>query len=550
MPQCLIYCRVSTEEQAEKGYSLDTQEKLCRDFAERGGFRVAGVYRDEGKSGTTLDRPALQDLLATCSDRQMIDAVIVQETDRLARNTHDHLTIRALLQKAGVKLISVAQPMLDDSPEGRMIDTILASVNQFQSDLSGRKVRRVLQEKFEQGWWPGWAPLGYINVAIGESDNGHRVRKIVKRDPKNWRILQEGFKLYLTGSYSADELRDVLHEKGVRSKTGKKIAHSIMVNTLKNPFYAGLMVWRGQRRMGRHEPMISLPEHERILQIVDAHNLHRSRRRKHNFLLRGFVFCNMCGQRYTAETHPSKNKSYYRCASMGKHSNRHQNVHVTALEQQIEEQFKTIQFSRTFVAAVRTRLVRLHVTHKSTTQEKKHVLSNQQKTIEQKRDKAEEKLLAGVLSDDAFVRLRKGFTEQLQQIQEQTATLDSQGECDIEAVRQILNMLRNIYTTYKKAPDALKRLYLGIFWEQFLVQDKEIVKSVPTQLIHLLQQEREVILSSNWRGSPLLIRTLQNASYLKTLRERLIAIEAFHNGPVKKHSHYITGNTGLSHLAA
>ena len=64
MPQCLVYCRVSTEEQAEKGYSLDTQEKLCRDFAERSGYRVAGVFRDEGKSGTTLDRPALQDLLA------------------------------------------------------------------------------------------------------------------------------------------------------------------------------------------------------------------------------------------------------------------------------------------------------------------------------------------------------------------------------------------------------------------------------------------------------------------------------------------------------
>ena len=139
---CLIYCRVSTEEQAEKGYSLDTQEKLCRDFAERNGYRVAGVFRDEGKSGTTLDRPALQDLLVKCTKGKSINAVIVQETDRLARNTKDHLTIKALLQKAKIKLISVAQPMLDDSPEGKMIDTILASVNQFQSDISGRKAEK------------------------------------------------------------------------------------------------------------------------------------------------------------------------------------------------------------------------------------------------------------------------------------------------------------------------------------------------------------------------------------------------------------------------
>ena len=184
MPQCLVYCRVSTEEQADKGYSLDTQEKLCRDFAERTGYRVAGVYRDEGKSGTTLDRPALQDLLAKCTKGTSINAVVVQETDRLARNTHDHLTIRAILQKAGVKLISVAQPMLDDSPEGKMIDTILASVNQFQSDINSRKTRKALQEKFNQGWWPGWAPLGYVNVPEEGTADGQRARKTVRKDPE------------------------------------------------------------------------------------------------------------------------------------------------------------------------------------------------------------------------------------------------------------------------------------------------------------------------------------------------------------------------------
>ncbi|MCI0706090.1 MAG: recombinase family protein [Ignavibacteriae bacterium] len=150
MPNALVYCRVSTEEQAVKGFSLDVQEKLCRDFAGRNGYDPIGVYRDEGRSGTSLDRPALKDLLQRCQQQKDISAVIVQETDRLARNTKDHLTIRAVLQKANVKLISVAQPMLDDSPEGNMIDTILASVNQFQSDINSRKTKKSLQEKFDR----------------------------------------------------------------------------------------------------------------------------------------------------------------------------------------------------------------------------------------------------------------------------------------------------------------------------------------------------------------------------------------------------------------
>ena len=142
MQKAFIYCRVSTEEQANEGHSLDTQEKFCRKFAEGSGYQVAEVFKDEGKSGTNINRPALQDLLTKCQQDKSIASVLVQETDRLARNTKDHLTIRAILQKAGVKLVSVAQPMLDDSPEGKMIDTIIASVNQFQSDINGRKVTK------------------------------------------------------------------------------------------------------------------------------------------------------------------------------------------------------------------------------------------------------------------------------------------------------------------------------------------------------------------------------------------------------------------------
>jgi DNA invertase Pin-like site-specific DNA recombinase len=530
---CLLYARVSTEEQADKGYSLDTQEKLCREFAERNGYRVVGVFRDEGKSGTTLDRPALQDLLAKCTKGTTVNAVIVQETDRLARNTHNHLTVRALLQKAGVKLISVAQPMLDDSPEGNMIDTILASVNQFQSDISGRKVRKALQEKFNQGWWPALAPLGYINVTIGDGSDGRKATNVIRCHPEHWEVLKEGFKLYLTGDYSTDEVRDILHEKGFRSRTGKKVPHSVMVRVLKNPFYAGLMAWNRQRRMGRHRPMITLPEHQRILEIIDSHNLHVCRRRKHGFLLRGFAVCNICGLRYTAEIHPRKHKSYYHCASRKRHSNRRQNVEVAALERQVEECFKGIQFSPKFIAAVTDKLQRLYIHQKSTIDGRKQILLNQQKAIEQKRDLAEEKLLAGILSDDAFVRLRTRFTERLGQIQDQLVELDSQRNLDIDVVRQILNLLHNIYDTYKKAPDALKRQYLGLFWDRFLVQDREIVKAIPTELIRLLQEEQEVILSSNWRASPTLIITLQDAPYLRSIREKLLAIEALQKGLVE-----------------
>ena len=497
MQKALIYCRVSTKKQAEEGYSLDAQEKFCSTFAKNNGYKIIKVYEDEGKSATNLNRPALQDLLDKCQEDKSIKAVFVQETDRLTRNTKDHLTIKAILKKADVKLISVAQPMLDDSPEGSMVDTILASVNQFQSDLNSRKTKKGLQEKFDQGWWPGWSPLGYLNVTIGEETDGKKAEKIIKGDPEKWDPIKKGLKLYLTENYSVFEINDILYAKGLRSKTGKKVSHSILTSTLKNPFYAGIMRWNNQEKKGKHLPMITLKEHKRILQIMNSHNQHACRRRKYNFLLRGFVFCNICKQRYTAEKHIAKNKEYYHCASRKKHSNEGQNIEVKELEGQIEKKFKAIQFSPKFINLVIKKVKAIYTQKNKEVNKEKQALYNKKNAIENQRDVAEEKLFKGIISDEDFIRIRDKFKTDIQQIQDQIEKIENQRELDIDLIQEILKLTRNIYQAYKTAPPELKRQYLGLFWDKFLVQDKKIIKAIPTELIQALQQDKQVIISSN-----------------------------------------------------
>ncbi len=501
MHTSIIYCRVSTEEQAEQGYSLDAQEKYCRQFAHQNGYRVAAVYRDEGKSGTTLDRPALQELLSSIQQRKFVQAVIVQETDRLARNTKDHLTIRALLQKAGVTLISVAQPMLDDSPEGKMIDTIIASVNQFQSDINSRKTKKGLQEKFDSGWWPGWAPLGYLSKTTKGG------QKIVVPDPEKWPLLRTGFKLYLAGNYSAIEIADRLYQKGLRSHTGKRLCNSVITGILKNPFYAGVMRWNRQEKTGNHKPMIAREEHYQVLQILNAHNLHASRRRTHQFLLRGFVFCHLCGGRYTAERHPRKNIAYYHCAFDGKrgserlHANQGQNIEVKELEHQIEEKFKDIQFNPEFIALVTQKVQALYAQQKEVIDAEKRALLNQKLALEQKRYVVEEKLLNRVISDDDFGRMKMRIEEDLSQIQDKLDDLENKRNYDIDIFREILKLAENVHRVYQTAPYELKRQLLGLFWDKFLVQDKRIIEAIPTRLVqHLIKNKTVIIRSDLLRG--------------------------------------------------
>ena len=524
MPNALIYCRVSSEEQAQKGFSLDAQEKYSGEFAKNNGYTVVGVFRDEGKSATTLNRPALKDILSECQRNKSIDALIIQETDRLARNTKDHLTIKALLQKSNVKIISVAQPMLDDSPEGNMIDTILASINQFQSDINSRKTKKGLQEKFDQGGWPGWAPLGYINVDVETGDG--RTRKIIKKDPERWNLIKEVFKLYLTSNYSVDEINDILYEQGLRSKTGKKVPHSIMFYTLENPFYAGIMRWCGQEKAGKHAPMISMSEHRKILEIMDSHNMHACRRRKHSFLLRGFVFCNICKQRYTAEKHLKKKKEYYHCSTNRKHSNRGQNIEVYDLEKLIEDQFKKVQFSKEFSDLIMKRLKSIYLKQKEKIGSQKQILFNQKNALETKRDKIEEKLLSGTISDEDFVRLRNKLKDKLFIIQSKIDVLSSQREYEIDVLLEIIKFSHNIYKTFKKAPYELKRQYLGLFWDKFLVQDKKIIRAIPTKFIQDLLKMKKVIISPNCLpSSTLIITLLEDVDYITALREKLNLIK-------------------------
>lgn len=525
MHKALIYCRVSTEEQAEKGYSLDVQEKLCRSFALSDGYKAVGVYRDEGKSGTSLDRPALKDLLARCQDDKSIGAVIVQETDRLARNTQDHLTIKAILRKAGVRLISVNQPMLDDSPEGKMIDTIIASVNQFQSDINSRKTKKALQAKFDSGWWPSLAPPGYRNVSIGVSLDNRKSPKIVKKDPHKWSFIKEAFELYLTGKYSVDHINDILYKKGLRSRVGKQISHSILVSVLKNPFYAGFMRWKGQEKTGKHPPMITLAQHKKVLDIMECHNNYACRRRKHDFLLRGFVFCAICGKRYVGEKHPMKNKEYYHCGPKRTHSNEGQNIEVSELERQVEEKFKAIQFSEEFISKLLDKLKDLYQKQRNELSSNMHILLNRKKAIEARRDVAERKLLKGILSDDDFKRLRDRIRADLQTIQVQIDELNDQRDLHVDVIAEVIKLSRDIYGTYKTAPYELKRQFLGLFWERFLVRDKKIVKAIPAKLITALQKEQKVRLSSNWLPSSPLNLTLRDWGYMTTLKERLNVIK-------------------------
>lgn len=245
---CYIYLRVSTEEQANEGFSIDNQKRACLDYAQMHEYHVKGVFEDGGKSGRTTDRPALQELLKIIKDNP-VEAIVIYKIDRFARNVNDFSRLYNELKEMGIKLLSINE---GDLMEGNsLIPNIFASVAQWESEVNGQRTKDALMQKYREGWQPTPPPLGYRSVG------GDRERKTCEPDLYTAPIIKEMFELYATGNYSIVEITDWLGDKNLLSKSGTSLGHSVICNILNNPFYYGLIRWCGQSKIGNHLPIIS-----------------------------------------------------------------------------------------------------------------------------------------------------------------------------------------------------------------------------------------------------------------------------------------------------
>lgn len=456
-------------------------------------YHVKRVFEDGGRSGRTTDRPAFQELLAFLRESP-VDAVIIYKIDRFARNVGDFSNIRKQFKQLGIKLLSVSEN--GDVTEG-LIGNIFASVAEWESEVNGQRTKDALMQKFREGWQPTPPPLGYVSVG------GDRERKTCEPDSYVAPIIKELFELYATGNYSILEIQEWLSDKNLISKNGTGLGHSVICNILNNSFYYGLIRWKGESKIGKHTPIISQDLFETCQYVLAKHRNFIMRRRIHEFLLRGFIYCGECGQRYTAEWHIDAKKlqkrggkiGYYHCKKLNRNGCPAPYVEISDLEAQAEEEFRNIQFSQEFIeAVVRKTKERLENSRKSADSIKQGIL-NQKTALEAKRNKLEDALLDATIDRDSFKRKHSEIQDKILNFEAQLQDIDSQNKIDIDLIDEVLAFTRNIHQTYSEAPDFLKRHYLRFFYEKMIVREKEIVKVVPTPIFASLISSQAIIMN-------------------------------------------------------
>lgn len=311
----IIYYRVSTEDQAQFGVSLEQQKKNCLSYAESNHIEVVKMFHDDGVSAKTTDRPSLQEMIEYCSQKSnAIDCVIVYKIDRLTRNVNDYTNILFLLNKLGIRLISTTEA-IDSTPIGKFIGNVMAANAQLDNDIKSQRVSACMLEKIEQGHWCFKAPLGYLN------SRSEINKKIIILDEKRAPVIKWAFEEYATGLHTLEEIRQKVNGRGLIGWKGKEVSSQLISKIITNKFYIGLMTINGKEYEHSHDKLVEKEIFNKCQNILKGRtrgeNISRSQA-KELFPLRHFVICAYCGRPLTAYISTGRwggKYPYYRCYS-------------------------------------------------------------------------------------------------------------------------------------------------------------------------------------------------------------------------------------------
>ncbi|MHB8904133.1 MAG: recombinase family protein [Patescibacteria group bacterium] len=308
MQKGIIYYRVSTEDQAQNGVSLEQQKKACLEYALNHDIEIIKLFHDDGVSAKTVNRKGLQELLSYCSKNyKNLDSVIVYKIDRLSRNVKDYATILMALEELKIKFISATETV-DKTPSGKLIGTIMASFAQFDNDVRSERVSSCMLEKIKQGIWCYKAPLGYLNKRDEQN------RAIITIDKERAEIIKMAFEKFSTGAYQMEEIRKLMIKAGFKSWKNKELTNQTTFRILTEKFYLGIMTVKGQEYQGTHEQIINESVFYKCQKQIKTGNKGdniSASTPNETFPLRHFILCPHCNRPITACMSKSKTGKLY-----------------------------------------------------------------------------------------------------------------------------------------------------------------------------------------------------------------------------------------------
>lgn len=232
-PLAAIYVRVSTQDQAQHGFSLSAQQESLENYAKALGYEIFKIYRDEGRSAKDLKRPEMQQMLQDAQENKF-SAIFTYKLDRFSRSLKDLILTIDKLKDIGVDFISLQDKIETTSASGKLMFHIISAFAEFERNIIGDRTKFGMERKAKEGGFITKAPKGYkiINKDLVPDENSEEVLQI--------------FEEFTSSDISLTKLA----KKHAMTPAGIK-------KLLQNMTYIGKVRFAGKYSDGQHKPLIN-----------------------------------------------------------------------------------------------------------------------------------------------------------------------------------------------------------------------------------------------------------------------------------------------------
>ncbi len=446
----VIYTRVSTQEQKEKGYSLRDQEARLRGYCEQKDITVVEHYQDNA-SGTKFERPGFQSMMSYLRcNKTNIDLVLVTKWDRFGRNLEQSLKYHAEIKNLGIQLYVLELPTDSSIPENMLVDVILQVLPEIDNIRRNKTTRQGIRRALKEGRWVNNAPLGYKN-------SRDQFNKPTLEFSDKAELVKEAFTMYAKGDSSAEEIRRIIAKKGLN------ISRSQFPRILKNRVYLGevpIPAYEEEKEHfgpGNHPALIDESLFNRVQYLIK-----RTGRKKlvkydteAEYPLRGYLKCPSCGHFLTASKSRSKTKNryaYYHCQKPCRNRVRIETAHSKFLEE-----LEKIRIPSEVMTAYRLIAKETFKENQTEYKARRNTTVGRLNALKANRMQLVEKYSTGMVTAQDYSDLISKYDSDKYDLDSQLKDLELPEQGFSEYILNGLSILDDIKNTYFKAPLEIKK---------------------------------------------------------------------------------------------